>query len=131
MSHFKVILIALIPLSLLTGCDNPIEKVIHFTSGYMQETILDNYNQGQNADNQRNTHLKVISKGVSDLKSMNDPDLAEVYKFIDEKLKDNELSMYDYNEINSMIHKHKVAINKANSNHQDDVANFKKNLADF
>lgn len=120
--------IILLSMAAVTGCDNPVEKTLHLTSGYIQETVLDNFNQGKGADDLRKTHLEIIKNGVSDLETMNDPNIAEIYNIIDNRLKDNELSMYDYNTISSEIHKHKVAINKQNSNHQNDVADFKKNL---
>lgn len=112
----------------LTGCDNPVEKVIHLSSGYLQETIAQNMNQGKGADDLRKVNLEVIKRGVADLETMNDPNIDEIYKVIDKSLKDNELSMYDYNTITSKIHKHKVDINKQNSTHQNDVENFKNNL---
>lgn len=112
----------------LTGCDNPVEKVMHLTSGYMQEVVLDSFNEGKLSDDMKKTNLKIIKDGVADLERMNDPNLAEVHKAIDSHLKDNDLSMYDFNTINSIIQKHKRSINKKNSNHKNDVIEFKDSM---
>lgn len=112
----------------LTACDNPVEKVVHLTSGYVQETVLDSVNSGALSDDVKKNYLKVIKSGVEDLEAMNDPDLDSVHKVINEHLKDNDLSMYDYNVIMTVINKHKSIINKQNSNHQNDVMDFKDSI---
>lgn len=128
MSNMKNLIVLSSISIVLVGCDNPVETVSHLASGYIQESVLDSFSEGSLSDDVKNTYLKTIKKGVTDLEAMNDPNLAEVHKVIDKHLEDNDLSMYDYNTIMSVIHKHKVAINKRNSNHKNDVINFKNEL---
>lgn len=129
----KKLILGISVLACLTNANsNPLEKALgsvtaHF-AGAVQEDILKNSQHGKNADAVKKSYLNSIANGVKQLEQMKDPNIKEVYDLIDLKLKDNDLSMTDYNLISNKIHEHKVAINARNSNHSSDVQNFRKNM---
>lgn len=121
----KRAILIIIPSIFFAGCEKPLEKAIHGVSGHIQDTVTESMGNGKHADHVRRSQLNVIKKGVDDLKKMRDPNISEVYKLIDKHLADDKLTGFEANEINSLISKHKMAINKQNSKHYDDVTAFK------
>lgn len=112
----------------LIGCNNVLDEVKNRFSGKIQDVYLENVGQGKHIDSVKANYLKTIEKGVQDLKQLNDPNIDDVYATIKEHLDDNDMSMYDYNTIISLINAHKRELNLSHSNHKDDVSAFKENI---
>ena len=123
----KILSILAIPFFLM-GCDKALNEVQNRFSGEIQETYLESIGQGKYLDITKANHLKMIEKGIQDLKQLNDPNIDEVYAFVKKHLDDDDMSMYDYNSIMSLINAHKKELNILNSKHKNDVAAFKDKL---
>lgn len=123
----KILSILAIPFFLM-GCDKAFNEVQNRFSGKIQDTYLESVGQGKHIDGVKANYLKTIEKGVQDLKQLNDPNIDEVYAVINKHLNDNDMSMYDYNSIMSLINAHKKELNLLNSKHKNDVSAFKDKL---
>lgn len=123
----RILYILTISLS-LSGCEKALEDVQNRFSGEIQDTFLENIGQGKHLDDVKANYLKTIEKGIQDLKQLNDPNLDEIYTAIEKHLSDNDMSMYDYNSIMSLINRHKKEINLSNSKHENDVSAFKEKI---
>lgn len=112
--------------SSMSSYSNPIEKISSGFAGMIGENILKN---SKSHDAVKKNYLESIKKGIMDLEKMNDPNIGQVYTLTNERLKDDHLSMNDYNLISKMINEHKRQINTNNSKHSSDVENFKRSLS--
>lgn len=106
----------------LVGCDNVLKDVLNrFSSKIVEDLLNADGNFGKKSDQIRASYLRQIEIGLNDLKRMNDPQIEEVHKLINEKLKDNELSVFDYNTIMDLINSHKKTLFETHSRYQGDV----------
>lgn len=112
--------------SSISSYSNPIEKISSGFAGMIGENILKN---SKSHDAVKKNYLESIKKGIMDLEKMNDPNIGQVYTLANERLKDDHLSMSDYNLISKMINEHKRQINTKNSKHSSDVEKFKRSLS--
>lgn len=89
------------------------------------ENVLKN---SKSHDAVKRNYLDSIKKGILELEKMNDPNIEQVYALVNTRLKDNHLSMQDYNSITKLINEHKRLLNANSSRHGADVVDFRKSL---
>lgn len=122
----KKLLVALLVVgSSVNAYSNPIVELSSGFANMIAENIL---KSSKSHDAVKRNHLESIKKGIIDLEKMNDPNIGQVYKLTNSLLRDNHLSLQDYNSITKLINEHKRKLNANNSKHGADVADFKRSL---
>lgn len=128
----KLFIILMVTGISVNAYSNPLETGVLYIasifSGTVSESLVKNMNGGKSHDAIKKNYLEAIKMGILELEKMNDPKIDEIYAFVNERLKDNDLSMLDYNLISNKIVEHKRAINSKNSRHAADTAEFRKSL---
>lgn len=122
----KILVASLTMVSCMSTYGNPIEQISAGFAGMLGENILKN---SKSHDAVKRNYLESIKKGILDLERMNDPNIKQIYALVNERLKDDHLTVNDYNLIMKKINEHKRLINANNSRHKSDVANFKSSLS--
>lgn len=108
----RILMVAILGIG-LNGCSQTQQDFQNWIAGFQEEIVLVKM-QGQQPKAPDSYRLDKIKQGVNELREMNDPKIAAIYKLVSSRLKDSHLSLNDYYVISLAIHQHKEEIQQQN-----------------